>query len=102
MKEAVLPKGYTFGRKIYGPGETDIPNDLFDALVESGVLESDGTVVADEPGLFDDLSGEQIENLEAAGYYDAATISEATQEELVEVEKIGKATARKLKERAES
>lgn len=107
MKEATLPKAYAFERKIYTPEDTEIPDGLFDALVEAGVLEADGSAAESsaeteeqDEDLFAGLSDEQVQNLKDAGFEDEEAIAEASVEDLVEVEQIGKATAQKLKERA--
>lgn len=38
MKEATLPKAYVYGRKLYTPDDKEIPDELYDVLVEAGVL----------------------------------------------------------------
>lgn len=104
MKEATLPKAYAFERKIYTPEDTEIPDELFDTLVEAGVLESDGSAseaeTEQDEDIFAGLTDEQVENLKDAGFDDAEAIAEASVEDLVEVEQIGNATAQKLKARA--
>lgn len=101
MKEATLPGSYSYGRKIYTPEDTEIPEELYDALVEQGVLDADGTPNEQGEGqLFEGLSDEQVASLEEAGYADAASISAASEDDLKALEHIGTATAKKLKERA--
>lgn len=41
MKEATLPKAYVYDRKVYTPDDNEIPEGLYDVLVEAGVLEAE-------------------------------------------------------------
>lgn len=99
-KEATLPRAYAFNRKIYTPEDTEIPDELFDVLVDAGVLDSDGSANEEEDELFAGLTEEQAENLREAGFEDEEDVQAATVEDLEDVDKIGPATAKKLKERA--
>ncbi len=102
MKEATLPRSFAYGRKIYTPEDSEIPEGLYDELVEQGVLQEDGEPTAQErsDGLFEGLSDEQVASLEEAGYADAESISAATVSDLKALDHIGDTTVKKLKERA--
>lgn len=102
MKEATLPRSFAYGRKIYTPEDTEIPEGLYDYLVEQGVLEEDGdpTEAETETGLFAGLSEEQVKNLTEAGFGEADAIASATVAQLQAVEKVGQNTAKILKARA--
>lgn len=100
-KKADLDRCWSLRGRPYGPGEdVEIPDELYDILVDKGYIESDGSAQQPEDELFEGLTDEQVANLEAAGFDSKQAIAAASEEELVQVDEVGPATAKKLKQRA--
>jgi hypothetical protein len=81
-----------FSAKPYGPGEdVDIPQGLYDLLSKAGRLEGSASSEDSSDELEDKLGHNTAQLLKDAGYEDADSVREATDEELLAIDGIGKA-----------
>lgn len=98
--ECVVQDGRTVsdGKKLYGAGEVvDLPPETAERLAALGFVSTDAEAAPrseDENTLPGDLPGR--DSLFAAGFEEIQAVLELDEDDLVEIEGIGKATARKI------
>jgi hypothetical protein len=100
MPKATLDRCWSYAEgpgyaKPYGPGYIDIPQGLYDLLSAKGYLDSPDS---SEENLEEKLGHKTAQLLHNAGYSDADSVKGASDEELLEIDGIGPARFRKIRE----
>lgn len=102
MPKANLDRCWLYQRKYYGPGEKEIPDGLYDRLSSKGYLETPEVVSSPEYFLgVEDVAGigpDLAIKLKARGIISLADLANASDEDLLAVEGIGKAKLARIRE----
>lgn len=102
MPKANLDRCWSYAEqghaRPYGPGETEIPEGLYQILSEKGYLEPSSE--SPDVRVLDDLGGigpDLVKKLNASGYQTPDDLHAASDEQLLAIDGLGKAKLRQIR-----